>query len=370
MRMISAVDRVIGQCLSFVALLAFLLFWVAPAAAEDPLAVELVEARSTAREVVQSLTGVIEADSVIASGFRVGGRISEILVEAGDVVAEGQALARIEATQQQLAVDNVRADVNAAQAELDAAQKDYIRDIELVERGSITRATLDEATRRRDIARAALDRSEAQLAQARSTLEDTVLRAPVDAVITTRDAEPGQVTNAGQTVVELAATGASNAVFLAPSVFPLEELIGRTIAVTLLDRPEAAPMRARIDEVSPLVDPATGGVRIKAQVVDTLADADFLGAAVQGRLSVTQPDVMMLPSSALVAGASGPAVWQFDPGTGRVLLKPIEIGSYTPDAFTVADGIGQGALIVGAGAQMLYPGRMVRAVSTAERALR
>lgn len=70
---------------------------------------------------------------------------------------------------------------------------------------------------------------------------------------------------------------------------------------------------------------------------------------------------MILPYTAISATAEGPAVWQVDPATMAVSSLPIRIERYETGRIVVASGIADGTLIVARGAQLLYPGRVVRA---------
>jgi len=188
-------------------------------------------------------------------GFRVSGRIAEVLVEEGDRVQADQILVRLDNTP-------YRDELNLAQAQLEQAaavlakleagtrpqeiaqaaalvrerqatvqnlQTEYQRLKNLIESGAVSRqsfdntsATLAEATarlataneglnlaregfRNEDIvaARADLKAAQARLAGARTRLEDTGIKAPQEGTILTRAAEPGAIVGTGQTVLTL-----------------------------------------------------------------------------------------------------------------------------------------------------------------------
>ena len=65
-----------------------------------------------------------------------------------------------------------------------------------------------------------------------------------------------------------------------------------------------------------------------------------------------------VPWTALTAAAGGPAVWLVDAGN-RVRLAPVRIQRYTNGTVILAEGVEPGQIVVGAGSQMLYPGRQV-----------
>lgn len=153
------------------------------------------------------------------------GRLAEVLVSEGDAVLAGQLLARIDTrtleaqrTQAQSEVLRARENVAAAEAtvhlresELRLAQQDLKRFRELYARGHASGQQIDQQQARFDTASAALEAAKAQVqagqavigsaeamvAQLTSEIDDSSLRAPLNAVVQLRLAEPGEVLGAG-----------------------------------------------------------------------------------------------------------------------------------------------------------------------------
>lgn len=329
-----------------------------PARAEDPLPVEILTAAATPRTIDYQLAGTIEAPDVVIAGFRNGGRILSVAVSAGDRVIRGQELARVDPTQAQAARDAAQAALTGAEAALTEAQANYDRVTTRLAAGVATRAELDGATQALATSRASRDQARAQLSKARRAVEDCVLRAPQDAIVTDRAAEPGQVVGPGSTVVTLASDSRRQAVFYAPDSVDLDAFIGQALDLALIDRPETR-LSARLTEVSPVVDAATGTVRVKAEIA-TLPQGDpLLGTPVLGHLALTLPPAIQLPWDALTATAQGPAVWTVDPASHAVALTPVTVSAYGEDTITLAAGLSPGQQVVGAGSQLLYPDRIV-----------
>ena len=188
-------------------------------------------------------------------GFRVGGRIAEMIFEEGDPVRREAAVAALdripyenEVTLAQAARDRAaaeltrlengarpqeirqaRAQVAEAEASLRAVEEQYRRSSVLVKQNVIARQDFDDIQARRDAARArltsaretlalamegfrdediaagrsALAEADARLEQARIRLGDTTVIAPADGVLLTRVVEPGAIVAAGQTVATL-----------------------------------------------------------------------------------------------------------------------------------------------------------------------
>lgn len=137
-------------------------------------------------------TGTIAAHKTTPLGPRVDGIIEEIFVRVGDRVKEGQPLFRTRDAEWKLKVAELENQVKLAEADLRNAQKAFNRSSELHEKGFVSSGNLDDARRGRDTATARLGMAKAQLASAQQMLDDCVVTAPFDGVITARDVDEGK----------------------------------------------------------------------------------------------------------------------------------------------------------------------------------
>lgn len=324
----------------------------------EPLPVRIVSAQpvSGSHEVV--LTGTLQAVESYGAAFRDSGRLLAVLLRKGDRVAQGDALARIDPTQAEAAARAAQAALAGAEARLREARQARDRAQGLRQRGAGTQADLDSATGALIAAEAVRDQAAAALAKARSTLDDTVLRAPSAGIVTARSAEPGQVVNAGQAVLTIAADGGAEAVFNAPDGVDLEAFLGRPVRLSLIDQPDIA-LQAQLTEVSPVVDQATGSVAVKARLTGDLPEGVAFGSPVIGRADMARPEGIALPWTALAAKGGAPAVWIVDPAQMTVALAPVTVAEYGVDTVLVSDGVAPGAQVVADGAHLLFPGRSV-----------
>lgn len=327
--------------------------------AEAPLAVEIVTARAEAQSQSYSLTGEIRARDTLSAAFPMGGRVIEVLVEAGTRVEKGSVLARMDSVQQEQALRAAEAGMLTATADFRQAAEDLDRQEALLARGATTRIARDSAEDALRIAEGVLAQARAELDRAAKAVADTVLLAPEGATVTRRMAEAGQIVGAAQPVIELALGAGVDAVFDVPEVMLSIGAAPPVVTLHLLDTPDKT-FTGRIDEVSPVVDATTGTVAVKVAVDDPPEGLSF-GEAVRGTVVRTGPAQVILPYSAISATTEGPSVWRVDPATMAVSAQPIEIDRYETGRIVVASGIKDGMLIVGKGAQLLFPGRIVRA---------
>ncbi|MEQ8737144.1 MAG: efflux RND transporter periplasmic adaptor subunit, partial [Hoeflea sp.] len=84
------------------------------------------------------------------------------------------------------------------------------------------------------------------------------------------------------------------------------------------------------------------------------------GDPVRGTATLSQGQLINLPFDAMTASADGPAVWKVDPQTMQVSLHNVEVERYATGEVLLAGGVEDGEWIVTRGAQLLYPGRIVR----------
>jgi len=303
------------------------------------------------------LTGEVRAQVESDLSFRVGGRITERLVNVGDHVTADQVLARLDPQQQQATLTAAAAAVQSAEAVLREATSSYERQKALLAQGYTTKREHDQAQEASRTAQAALDTAQAQLGTARDHLSETVLRAGVAGVITARNAETGQVVQAAQTVFSIAQDGPRDAVFNVYESIFTRELANPAIALTLVSDP-SVKATGTVREVSPTVDRATGTVRAKVAIQHPPA-AMTLGAAVVGEGQFQSRKLVVVPWSALSSGNGQPAVWTVDPQTRAVSLRPITIEGYGTSQVAVREGLQPGEIVVTGGAQFLRPNQVV-----------
>lgn len=123
---------------------------------------------------------------------RVSGIVREVAVGSGERVRKGQALLVLDAAIYQARLSESRAVVARFREETAEAQRDLGRTQELYDRTVISTSELDRAKLRYARTKAQLDGAQARFREEQKNLADTVLRAPFDAVVVARLAEPGQ----------------------------------------------------------------------------------------------------------------------------------------------------------------------------------
>lgn len=156
--------------------------------------VSIFESTVTPRELTEPVigTGTIAAAKTTVLGPRVTGIIDKIHVLVGARVKEGDPLFHTRDVDIKNRVAELENQVKLAQAEVRKASRAYKRAADLHKSGFVSSGGLDTAQAARDSANAQLGIATAQLASAKQMLEDCMVRAPYDGVITRRDADEGK----------------------------------------------------------------------------------------------------------------------------------------------------------------------------------
>ncbi|QDG50712.1 efflux RND transporter periplasmic adaptor subunit [Persicimonas caeni] len=130
------------------------------------------------------LSGSFEPQRTSSVAASVGGIIREVYVEEGDVVDKGDRILNIDAKDYQLRVDQARAAVKAAQAQVDTLQTEYERLEKLLAKEAVAPAEADQLSGNLAAARAQLEQAKVGLRMAQKARADSVVRAPYAGVVT------------------------------------------------------------------------------------------------------------------------------------------------------------------------------------------
>jgi RND family efflux transporter MFP subunit len=304
--------------------------------------------------------------------FRTGGKITARLVELGQSVRAGQALARIDPTDYQLAVQAAAEQQRAAEVDAVQAASDAARFKRLLADGSVGAADAERQQARADAAAARLAQALKQSELARNRAGYAVLVAPFDGVVTSVRFETGQMVDDSRPVLGLARPGE-----LEVQVDLPEALVAglKSWKASLHGgEPGDDPVALRLSELAPSATAATRTFRARYAFAGAAPRADLrMGMTAEVRLQQAgRAAGAELPIGALLVAPSGdgapasaksvgPSVWVVDAKTGALARRPVQLLSQTTDRVRVA-GLPDGALVVTVGAQKLDAGLKVKPV--------
>ena len=290
-------------------------------------------------------------------GFEVGGRLTSREVDVGAVVKKGQRLARLSAIDYQNKMAAAEADLTAAKAAVAQAAPQEERYRILIANGHTTRPIYENAVKALQSAEAQVQSAEANLRIARNQLSYTELRAPDDGVVTSTAADPGQVVAAGQKVVEISRSSEREAVFAVASEHVAHAKAGHA-RQGVGPGPAEIAVIGSLRQISPEADSTTGTYEVKVALPSPPPEMR-LGAVVVGRAETEGPEVISVPSNALLQSGDGPQVWVVAED-GTVHRRAIELLEFSADSVVVSRGLSAGEKVVTAGVNSLAEGQPVK----------
>ncbi|MCA9268272.1 MAG: efflux RND transporter periplasmic adaptor subunit, partial [Planctomycetales bacterium] len=158
--------------------------------ASDPYRTAAVDRGSITRVV--SATGTLQPLVSANVGSTVSGPVQAVLVDFNSQVRAGQVLARLDPTPFQQRIVQAQAQLAQQQAQLAVAESDYQRYALLQQRGFASAQLMAQQRAARDTARAAVASASAQVATARTDLDRSIIRSPIDGVVVDRQVNVGQ----------------------------------------------------------------------------------------------------------------------------------------------------------------------------------
>lgn len=352
-----------------------------------------VEKGQVEQSVVAS--GRVSTPARIAVSSQQAARIERVTVREGDRVRAGQLLVQLRSDEAEAALASARAALAEAQgrarqlsdvqrpvadqqlaqarASLRLAEQESVRARELHARQFVSQARVDEAERalaaaraaelaaraqaqanrdggvERELARIRLAQARAQIDSAGARLELLALRAPADAVVLTRQAEPGDTAQVGRTLVELAQDGETRIIATVDEK-NLRHLKAGLSASALADAFPARPFAAEVFYVAPAVDPQRGTVEVRLRVPQP---PDFLrpDMTVSVEMRVGRSDDALRLTADALRGADAGAPWVLALRDGRAVRVPVRTGLTGVGTVEIAEGLQAGEVVILPGAQ-------------------
>jgi RND family efflux transporter MFP subunit len=324
-------------------------------------------------------TGYVVAQRKAAVASKATGRLEWLGVREGSSVREGDVLARLEnrdvTAKREQAAANVKlaqANLEQAQAELQEAERAFQRSSELLERKFVSQAAHDTAIARLEKARAAISGQRAAIAVAQANLratqvevEQTLIRAPFDGVVLTKNANVGDVITPFSS-----ALGSQAAVVTMADMSTLEveaDVSESSVGKVRLEQPceiqlDALPdarFRGVVARMVPTVDRAKATVTVKVRFVDKDPRVLPEMSAKVAFLSQELPPELRTRRTVIDPGAvverNGRRV-VYVVRDDHAIETPIEVGDKLGDWLEVVKGVEPGDKVVANPSEKLHDG--------------
>jgi RND family efflux transporter MFP subunit len=314
-------------------------------------------------------SGYVVAQRKAAVASKVTSRLVELMVEEGSRVKEGQIIARLENEDAIAARDQAEANLNlaranleGAKAELEEATLDFNRNKELYAREIVAKAQYDTSEARYlraqasvAAAEAAVKASSAAVQAAKVNLEYTLIRAPFDAVVLTKDADIGDIV----TPLGAAANAKAAVVTIADlNSLQVEADVSETnLGLVKVSQPceiqlDALPdsrFRGIVHTIVPTADRSKATIMVKVRFLDKdprilpemRAKVSFLSRPIK---PAEQKPRTAVNHSALISHGSDATVFVVE--GNRVIEKRVTVGEELGDMIEILEGVKAGERVV------------------------
>lgn len=366
-----------------------------PAATATPQPVDVTTAAALTRNLQRrvEVVGSLAADEEVVISAQVAGELSQLNVDFGSYVSQGQVIAVIDQRDAKLKVEQAEAtlkqtmarlgmkegekfdphqnaDVRVAKASLDWAQMDLDRNSKLIEQGDISRSIYDQASTQHSLAKAryqaALDAVNQQLAvveQQRSALAlakkaitDTVVRSPISGAVKEKIAAKGTYLAIGGKIVSLVKINPLRLRADIPESSAAAVRKGQTMTLTV----EAFPGRTftgRVVRIGPSLNEHTRSLTVEAEVGNSgnlLRPGMFTKSQL---ITANDAPAIMVPARSVVSVAGLTKVFVIE--NGKATERVIKTGLTDGDLVEVVEGITSGETVATSNLDKLQTGSAI-----------
>ncbi|MCX5768494.1 MAG: efflux RND transporter periplasmic adaptor subunit [Gemmatimonadetes bacterium] len=312
-----------------------------------------------------TISGTLAAEKTASIRAEIGGPVVAVLIEPGQRVSKGTALARIDESAVREAWLSARSGVTQATMAADNAVRDLSRAEKLLAAGAIAENALEGARRGNLGAQAQLEDAKARLASAQRNLDNTVVKSPYDGVVSEKQVNPGDVVAPGAplfTVVDPSTMRLEGAV---PADQLAQVRMGAPVIFSITGYPGKSYTGA-ITNIYPSADPQTRQVRVYVRIPNA-AQGLVAGLYATGRVASVTRNGLTAPLTAVDQRGITPFVVRLKGGKTERVSVTIGVRDETTERMELTSGVAAGdTLLIGA-AQGITSGTPVKVAVPADK---
>lgn len=309
--------------------------------------------------------GTVQAYNTVTVTARVDGELQRVAFTEGQTVHKGDLLAEIDPRPTQAAYDQAQAALARDAAQHANAQRDLQRYQVLQPQDLTSKQTLDAQQAQVDQLGAQLKVDQALIASAKTQLDYTRIRSPIDGRTGIRLIDPGNIVRAASTtgIVVVTQVQPISVIFTLPeeSLSAVNSALAQgPVPVTTLSRDGAARLdQGTLTLIDNQIDQTTGTIKLKATFANA-HNALWPGQYVTARVLVrTDRNALLLPASAVQIGPDGPFTYVVK-ADSTVEVRPLKIAEPNGATTAILSGVSQNERVVTSNQYRLQRGTHVR----------
>jgi len=317
--------------------------------------VEIAQADTTRK---LDYSGSVKARTDMNLGFRVSGKIVERKVDIGEKVKPGDVLARIDSTDYVLAVRRSQADLDSAEKQLQTTELARNRAQTLFDKNVTSKSQLEQAELSYEQAVSTRDSAVSALAEAKNQVAYSDLTSDMNGIVTTINADVGQVVSSGTPVITVAVDGEKEVLIAVPEMDIAQFKVGKNVKARFWSD-DALVLDGKVREVAGSADTQSRTFAVRVSLPNDPRVLLGMTATIEAQADNTQPYVS-IPLSALAQRDGRQIVWLVDRNAGTVHSRAVKVADFADDGVRVADGLKTGDVVVAAGTQFMTENMKVK----------
>ena len=380
------------------------------AGASGPVAIEVTTAEAITRELPRffEATGSLAADQQTDVAPQTSGKVVALGVDIGSHVNRGQLLVKLDDTELKLRVDQAQAqleqtkaavrqaeekiglkpgqtfdpnrvaEVAAAKATYDLAEKNLRRAETLIESGDVSRSYLDQQRSLNDqlreqyeaalaqarqnyaavlVARTNVANAQAQLALARQNLSYVNINAPMEGYVSERVADLGEYVSPQQKVATIVKINPLRIRIDIPEQAIPEIQVGQSVSMTTSAWPDKN-FSGRVARIAPNVSANSRTLTVEAEIEN---NSGVLKPGQFATVRILQPrpqPAVLVPRRAVTTQNDSSHVFVIK--NGQAELRLVQLGQTEGDLIEVKSGLASGELVATSNVEQLIDGAAVK----------
>lgn len=345
--------------------------------------VTAVKAEKKILKPTTTLEGVLVPAQTAELSSRISGQVSAVSVKSGDSVKAGQIMLTLDDRALKAQLNQALAGMQTARAgqeivqgqaelvkiTLDTAQKNYDRTASLFSSGAVSQSQMDDAADKLNTAKrqyenatgpsssqatASLNTASANIASLKVQLDYSVIRSPLNGIVTVQNATAGETVSPGTVLVTVADT----TVLKLKGTVPQELLpflkLGQPLTVTVGIYPDT-PVQGTLTGIGPMA--VSTGELFPVEVTLPNDGRLMAGLTANASLETSGMEALVIPQAAVVQESGKQIVYIIK--DGKALRREVTLGLRNLEDVTVLKGIQAGDTVAVIGSGSLKDGMAV-----------